>query len=199
MKALKVIGIILLVIVVGVGGFVMFLKGESHLERSIIIKAPAEKVFMVVNDFSQNNQWSPWFMIDPDTKYVFSENTVGVGAYYSWDSEHPDVRTGKQEIMESIENEYVNTQMWFGGMTGTYTAAYILKPLDNGVELTWTLESKADNAGEKFFIDYISEEAIGGVYEEGLKNLKIYVEGLPDPEPVQEEIGTDSSEVESAM
>jgi len=183
-----------LVIALGIAGFVMTLKGESHLERSITINVPAEKVFMVVNDFGKNKNWSPWFMIDPATKYVFSDNTVGVGASYSWDSEHPDVRTGKQEILESTENEYVNTQMWFGGMTGTYTAAFILKPLGDGVEITWTLESKADNAGEKFFIDYISEEAIGTAYEQGLKSLKTYIEGLPNPEP--EILELDSVQVE---
>ena len=197
MKALKIIGIIALVIVVAIIGFVMSLKGESHLERTIAINASADKVYSVVNDFGENKNWSPWFMIDPETKYEFSENTIGVGAKYSWDSEHPDVRTGKQEILESIENEYVNTQMWFGGMTGTYTAAFKIKPTENGVDLTWTLESKADNAGEKFFIDYISEDAIGTAYDEGLVSLKTYVEGLPDPEPELNEV--DSLGVVEAM
>ena len=196
MKILKIIGIIVLVIVIGIIGFVMTLKGESYLERSITIKAPAEKVFMVVNDFSYNEHWSPWFQMDPDTKYDFSEITAGVGATYSWDSEHQDVGTGKQEILESIENEYVNTQMWFGEMTGKYKAAFILKSMDGGTEVTWTYEGKADAAMEKFFIDYLVDAMLGPKYEEGLENLKTYIEALPDAEPEPEMIEPDSVQVE---
>jgi len=199
MKALKIIGIILLVLVVGIAGFVMSLKGESHLERSIIVNAPAEKVFRVVNDFSYNDQWSPWFMIDPDTKYVFSENTSGVGAYYEWDSENPEVMKGRQEMLESRSNEYVNTSMEFVGMTGTYTAAFILEPNGEGTEVTWTYEGKADAVGEKFFIDYLTESMLAPSYEEGLENLKKLVEGLPDPAPVQEVLEVDSTEVEAII
>ncbi len=52
MKAFKIIGIIVLVLVLGVVGFIMSLNGEGYLERSIVVNAPAEKVFLVVNDLA---------------------------------------------------------------------------------------------------------------------------------------------------
>lgn len=194
MKALKIIGIVLLVIVLAIAGFVMSLKGESHLERSITINAPAERVFMVVNDASNNKHWSPWFQIDPNTKYVFTDNTVGVGAKYTWESDHEKVGSGVQKIVESRENEYVNTTMAFGGMTGKYSAAFLLNPVDGGTEVTWTYEGKADAAIEKFFIDYLVDSMLGPMYEEGLENLKVYVEGLPNSEPVKEVIENGSGD-----
>lgn len=199
MKALKIIGIILLVIAVGIVGFIMTLKGESKLERNITINAPAEKVFMVVNDASYNKHWSPWFQIDPNTKYVYTDKTVGVGAKYTWDSEHEQVGSGVQEIVESRENEYVNTTMSFGGMTGQYSAAFILKSTENGTDVTWTYEGKADAAIEKFFVDYLVDSMLGPMYEEGLENLKEYIEGLPNPQPVQPIIESDSTNVEEVM
>jgi len=139
---------------------------------------------MVVNDFAYAKDWSPWLQIDPNAVYVYSENTAGKGANYTWESENDQVGIGRQEIIESVENELVNTSMMFGDMKGKYTAAFILKPTDGGTEVTWTLVSKASNGGvmEKFFVDYISSEVIGSTYEEGLEKLKSFVEGLPNSE-----------------
>ncbi len=199
MKALKIIGIIVLVIVLSIAGFIISLKGEGHLERSITINAPAEKIFTVVNDFGYNDKWSPWFMIDPNTKYVFSENTVGVGAYYTWESDNPEVMSGRQEILDSKANEYVNTKMEFKDMTGEYTAAVILKSVDGGTEVTWTYEGKADAVGEKFFIDYLTESMLAPSYEEGLQNLKKLVEGMPDSQPEPTITEVDSIAVEEVL
>ncbi len=201
MKALKTIGIILLVLVLGVAGFIMSLNGEGKLERSTIINAPVEKVFMVVNNFAYAKDWSPWFQIDPNTVYVYSENTAGLGANYTWESENDQVGTGRQEIIESVENELVNTRMAFGGMVGEYTAAFILKPVEGGTEVIWTLVSKASNGGaqEKFFVDYISDKVIGSTYEEGLEKLKSFIEGLPDPEPEVMQPDSTALEIEEVV
>jgi len=181
MKALKIIGIIVAVIGLAVIAFIMTLKGEGHLERSITINAPVEKVFKVVNDFSYTKDWSPWFQIDPDTKYEYSENTVGVGAKYTWASEDENVGTGEQEIIEVKENELVHTSMAFGGMTGIYYASFILhKTDDNTTELTWTYEGTADAVMEKFFIDYLAESILGGMYDQGVVSLKKFIEEMPD-------------------
>ncbi len=106
---------------------------------------------------------------------------MGVGTNYTWESDNPDVMTGKQEILESRAPEYINTQMWFGEMTGFFTAAFILKPVSDGTEVTWTYEGKSEAIMEKFFSDYLMEPMLGLKYEEGLVNLKTYIEELPDP------------------
>lgn len=184
MKVLKIIGIIVAILLVVIVVFILSLKGKGHLERSITIDAPSEKVFAVVDDLASAKSWSPWFQIDENTNYEFSDNTSGVGAYYTWDSENPQVLSGRQEIIEVIPNELVNTSMSFGGMTGTYHASFILHAKDNNTtDLTWTYDGEADAIMEKFFIDYITESMLGPSYEKGLENLKTYIEGLPDPEP----------------
>ena len=183
MKVLKIIGIILLVVIVIVAVWVMTLSGETHLERNITINASVEKVFNVTNDFGQNKHWSPWFKIDPETVWTYSENTVGAGAYYTWSSENSNVGVGRQELLESVANERVKTQMEFdGGGTGTFTADFIFEVDGKGTKLTWTFDGKADGIGDKIFIA-MSEFILGPTYEEGLVNLKTYIENLPDPEP----------------
>ncbi len=175
----------MLVLALSAVGFIMSLSGEGKLERTTTINAPIEKVFMVVNDFAYAKDWSPWMQIDPNAVYVYSENTAGLGANYTWESDNEQVGNGRQEIIESIPNELVNTRMVFGDMVGDYTAAFILKHTNEGTEVTWTLVSKASNGGvmEKFFVDYISSNVIGPTYEEGLEKLNSFIVGLPNPEP----------------
>jgi len=197
MKILKIIGLIVLAIVVIAGIWVMTLSGEAHLERSITINAPVEKVFNVTNDFGQAKHWSPWFRIDPETVWTYSENTVGAGAYYTWSSEHSNVGVGRQDLLESVPNERVITQMEFDGGSGTFTADFILEVDGEGTKLTWTFDGKADGIGDKIFVA-MSESILGPTYEEGLGYLKTYVEDLPDSEPVMEEemMESDSTIVE---
>ncbi len=196
MKALKIIGIILAVIVLAALVFIMTLKGEGHLERSITVQVPVEKVFRVANDLAYAKDWSPWFQIDPETKYVFSARTSGVGAKYTWESDHSDVGTGEQEIIEVKENELVKTRMAFGGMTGTYYASFVLRKInDTTTEVTWTYDGKADAVLEKLFIDYGTEPVLGPVYEQGLASLKAYLEGLPASVPAGERLSKDTTVV----
>ena len=198
MKILKIIGVILLAIVVILAIWVMTLSDEAHLERTATVNAPIEKVFGVVNDFGQVNEWSPWMKIDPEAKYTYSTNLVGAGAYYSWTSDHKDVGNGRQDILESIENERVVTKMDFGGMTGTYTADFVLEADGDATKVTWTFDGQTDAIGEKIFLVF-TDAMLGPSYDEGLSNLKTYIEGLPDPEPevIEEEIiDSDSTMVE---
>ncbi len=161
-------------------GYGMTLSGESHLERSIPLNASAEKVFNELNSFKTLTKWSPWTKIDPETKYVYSGPEYGVGARYEWDSDHPDVRQGAQEIIESVENEYIKTKMEFG-IEGQFTAEFILERKDGQTILTWTYDGKVESLMWKYIMLGV-EGKLGPMYESGLNDFSYYVEHLPDPE-----------------
>ena len=199
MKILKIIGIVILAIVVILFIWTMTWPTEAHLERTATVNAPVEKVFAVVNDFSQTKEWNPWMKIDPNAVYTYSENLVGAGAYYSWTSDHDQVGNGRQELLESIPNERIKTKMEFGGMDGLYTADFILEADGENTKLTWSYDGKGDAMMDKMFMNFI-ESFLGSTYDQGLADLKTYIEGLPDPEPVEEEImESDSTSVEEVL
>jgi uncharacterized protein YndB with AHSA1/START domain len=181
MKTLKLIGIVLAVILIIIIGWGLTLSGESHLERSITINAPVEKVFKSVNTFNNIKEWSPWARMDPNIIIDYSGPESGVGAKYDWESEDENVGIGSQEILESRENEYVKTQMVFG-IEGEFFAEFILKPVEGGTEVTWTYDGKVQSFMWKFIMLGM-EGQLGPMYEQGLEDLKTYIESLPDPEP----------------
>jgi hypothetical protein len=179
MKILKVLGITLLSMTIIFLLIGVFLSGHAYLERTIIIDASPEKVYNQVNQFDDLEYWSPWVMMDPDAVYTFSGPDSGVGAIYTWDSEDPNIAQGAQEIVESTPHSYVKTIMNFGGMKGEHFAEFILEPTEGGTAVTWTYEGTE----EDFFMRYFmagTNMFLGPMYEEGLENLKSYVEELPD-------------------
>jgi uncharacterized protein YndB with AHSA1/START domain len=194
MKILKIIGLIIVILVVGLGLTGMLLSGEARLERSIVIEAPVEKVFKELNTFNNVYEWSPWMNMDPDMKTEFSGPEYGVGATYSWQSEDPNVGFGSQTLTESRENEYIKTEMTFD-MPGENYAEYILEPDGEGTKLTWTYYGKTSQFMMKFMMLGL-DSFLGPQYEQGLADLKTYIEGLPDPEPeMAEPMAMDSTVV----
>lgn len=200
MKAFKITGIVLLVIVVLVVGISFALPSNTHVERSIVINASTEKVFSEVNTFNNLLDWSPWAQIDAEnTNWVFSGPEYGVGAKYNWSSENPDVGTGFQEIIESVPFELVKTRMQFADMEGDQFASFILAPEEDGVKLTWTYDGVMSGVMNKYVGAFFMDAILGPFYEKGVNALKVRIESMPDPEPAIEVVESDTTTVEDTM
>ena len=53
------------------------------VQRAISIKAPAERIFALINDFHQWGTWSPYENKDPAMKRTYSGAESGKGAVYA--------------------------------------------------------------------------------------------------------------------
>jgi len=172
MKFIKVLlGVIVtLVVLVLIGG--MILPSERHVERSIVVEAEPAEVFAMVNDFREFNKWSPWATYDPEgTRYEFSGPDAGVGSTMSWSSEHPNVGSGTQEIVDSEPNTMVKSKLTFEGFDTPSYAAFILEPTDGGTRLTWSFDANFDNMIGRY-MGLMMDKWVGDEYERGLARLK---------------------------
>ena len=198
MKVLKFIGLGLIAIVVSAAIYASFQPKEGQIDRTIVIERSPEFIYPEVSTMKMYNEWSPWFTIDPETKYTYEGPESGVGAKMSWDSEHPDVGAGSQWIVEAKEYELVTLQLDFG-FTGGFYADLLLKPVENGTEVTWTYRYEDLDLMGAFFASIMdSEGMVADSYVTGLQQLKEYIEAKPMPETevMEEEMPTDSLEVE---
>ena len=178
MKLLKILGIIILILgIVALLG-VLLLPSDSHVDRSTTINASPAKVFSVVNNMKKSNEWSPWFDIDPNTEYSYEGPDAGVGAKMSWKSDHKDVGSGSQWIVESVPNEKVGLNLRFEGFEDDANAAISLSEEGEGTKVTWSFDSKMK--GLYKFFGLMMDGMLGPQYEKGLASLKSYVEGLPE-------------------
>lgn len=169
---LKKILIVVAVIVVGFLGFVFTRPDSYHVERTRTIDAPVATVFDLVNDMKARAAWYPWDKLDPNIKRTYSEQTEGVGASYEW-SGNDQVGSGRQEILESVENQKVVDSLEFKTpFESTSTASFVFTPKgDHKTEVTWAIDG-GDGFQTRVMNVFMSmDDAIGEDFEKGLGYL----------------------------
>jgi len=175
-KIVKILlGVLLtLAVLLVIGG--MLLPSEQHVERTVIVEAEPAEVFALVNDFREFNKWSPWAEYDPEgTRYEFGGPATGVGSTMSWSSEHPNVGSGMQEIVDSQPDKMVRTRLVFDGFDTPSYATFELAPTDGGTRVTWSFDANLDNMVGRY-MGLMMDQWVGADYERGLERLKELVE-----------------------
>ncbi|MEM7719367.1 MAG: SRPBCC family protein [Pseudomonadota bacterium] len=176
MRILKwLLGIVVVLAIIFVAGG-MLLPREVTVARSIQIDAPPQAVFPHVNSLKATEGWSPWLERDPNVQLSYNDTEAGVGAAMEWASDEPTVGTGKQEIIESNENESVVTALDFGDM-GLAQAKFLLDDTGGATTITWTLDTDMGAGPMGRWMGLMMDSWVGGDYEQGLVNLKALVEG----------------------
>lgn len=175
MRFLKRIFLTLIILVLVLAGASFLLPGKAEVSRSVTINAPAEAIFPYVNSMQETEKWSPWLSRDPETKLSYSGPEAGVGNTLNWASEHPQVGTGSQEVIESVQNQTVKTALDFGPM-GKATASFVLQPKGEETQVTWGFESDLGLNPMSRWMGLMMDKWVGTDYERGLENLKALVE-----------------------
>ena len=163
------LGVVVLIFVVG--GFVM--PRTVEVSREAVVSAPPEKIFPHVSSLKAFNKWSPWMEMDPDMKLTYSGPEVGIGQKSSWESQN--MGNGSQTITELAENEKVVTDLDFGPM-GTAQAQFLLVPVGEGTQVTWSLKSDLGNNPLARWFGPMLRSGVSQDYDKGLAKLKQLVE-----------------------
>jgi hypothetical protein len=146
------------------------LSEKWHFEKSISVNTTPNRIYQLTTDLKNWEKWSPWFALDINTKWTFSDSTFGVGAWYTWSSKESKVGAGKLTIIEAIENQSNKYIIEFEGMDAS-KAGFILTPEgDNTTKVTWTLEG--ENKGIAKWFGLLMVVFVGNDYEKGLENIK---------------------------
>ena len=167
--ALAVLGLMVLFGVIG-----LFLPSSQHVERQIIIDAPASRVFPYLNDFRKFNEWNPWARLDPNTRYTFSGTDSGTGAIMQWSREHEHVGNGSQRIVDSKLNEFVKTELDFG-FGAPANATFTLSESAGQTTVVWAFDAYLGNTISRYF-GLMMDNWVGASYDQGLADLKALVE-----------------------
>lgn len=178
MKVVKIIGVIVILLIISFIIAIVSLPSTAYMERSVLVEASAEQVYLELISHRNFNQWSPWAMKDAETHYEYKGPALGVGAKITWSSSHQDIGKGSMEIIDTIENQQVTCIMTFEGYEGTPTSSFVLKPQGAGTQLTWTYHETNISGLNKIFMLGI-DGFLGSDYEIGLDNLKKRIESAP--------------------
>jgi uncharacterized protein YndB with AHSA1/START domain len=142
------------------------------VRRAITVRAPAEKIFPLINDFHQWGSWSPYENKDPAMKRSYSGPTGGKGAVYGWEG-NKNVGSGRMEILEaSAPSKIVIKLDFFAPFEGHNTAEFTMLPQGDATTITWLMHGPAPFMNRMMQVFMNLDHMIGKDFEVGLANLK---------------------------
>jgi uncharacterized protein YndB with AHSA1/START domain len=171
----EVIAIIAIILAIAIAIVLLIALTKPNtfaVQRAISIKAPAEKIFALINDFHQWGTWSPYENKDPAMKRTYSGANSGKGAVYAWDG-NKNVGSGRMEILDtSVPSKIVIKLDFFKPFEGHNTAEFTMLPQGDATNLTWVMRGPAPFMSKVMQVFMNIDKMIGKDFEVGLANLK---------------------------
>ena len=142
------------------------------VQRATTVRAPAEKIFALINDFHRWGTWSPYEARDPAMKRSYSGPANGVGAVYGWDGNN-NVGAGRMEILDASAPAKIVIKLdFFRPFEGHNTAEFTMLPQGDATHLTWLMHGPAVFVSKVMQVFINLDHMIGKDFEIGLANLK---------------------------
>jgi hypothetical protein len=164
-------------VIVAFLAFVATRPSAFQVERAATIKAPAGKIFPILNDFHQWSTWSPWEKMDPAMKRTHSGAPSGMGAIYEWEG-NKKVGKGRMEITDVAPDSRVTLKLDFlAPFEAHNTTDFTLRPAGNSTTLSWAMRGRHRFMGKVMSIFINMDKMIGKDFEAGLANIKGMAEG----------------------
>jgi uncharacterized protein YndB with AHSA1/START domain len=179
---LEIIAIIAAVLAVAV--LVVLLLASTKpdtfsVQRSVVVKAPAERIFPLISNFHQWANWSPWENRDPTMKRTFSGSESGNGAVYAWDG-NKNVGSGRMEILDASSPSKIVIKLdFFKPFEGHNTAEFSLRPQSEAgpsTNVDWVMRGPAPFTHRLMQVFMNFDKMIGKDFEAGLAKLKSLAE-----------------------
>ena len=142
---------------------------EIHVEKSITMDVPRDKVGAIVSDFHQWPIWSPWLLMEPEA----SVDVASDGQSYTWEGTH--IGAGSMaKVLENLPNEIMYELNFLKPFKSQAQVKFILDEDETGTQITWIMDSTLP-----FFLSFLKKmmvAVVGMDYERGLTMLKDYAE-----------------------
>jgi hypothetical protein len=169
---LTTIVIILVVVIAAVLIYAATRPNDFVVTRSAGIKAPAEAIFPLINDFRRWPEWSPYEKLDPQMKRTLSGAESGKGAAYAWEG-NSKAGKGRMEITNSAPSSLVSLKLDFEKpFKANNTVDFSLAPSGNGTTVTWAMRGARPFIAKLMGLFMNFDTLIGKDFEAGLDNLK---------------------------
>jgi hypothetical protein len=145
------------------------------VERSAMIGASPERIFPLIEDFSQWRSWLPYEKRDPDMKRSFN-GTSGKGAIYEWDGNR-QVGKGRIEITDMSKPSRVTIMLdMIKPFEGHNIVDFTIEPRGAATQVTWAMRGSCAYMAKLMGLFCNMDNMIGRDFETGLANLKAMAE-----------------------
>ncbi len=165
-------GVLALVAVLAVGGWLM--GSDFSVTRSVLVKAPPEKIYPLVADPRNWKQWSVWNLRDPAMAITYSGPPSGTGAVWEWRSATEG--DGRMSFTRAEAPGLLAYELYFPDFGTTSLGELRLVPEAGATRVSWSMRG---NMGRNPFFSWFAlfaDGMVGKDFEAGLANLKAVAE-----------------------
>lgn len=164
--------IVLVVVIAAVLVYAATRPNDFVVTRSASIKAPAETIFPLINDFRRWPEWSPFEKLDPGMQRTLSGADSGKGAAYAWEG-NSKAGKGRMEITNSVPSSQVALKLDFEKpFRANNTVDFTLWPSGEGTTVTWAMRGARPFIAKLMGLFMNFDALIGRDFEAGLDNLR---------------------------
>ena len=158
---------------------------EFAVRRTADIRAPADKVFGLINDFRQWPKWSPWEKLDPNLRRTLSGAEAGRGSVYEWEGDKR-VGAGRMEILDSVPHSRIDIKLSFiKPFKAENRTAFTITPVDGASRVLWEMSGTNNFMFKVMGLVMNMDKMVGTDFEKGLAAMKGEAERAALPEPEQ--------------
>lgn len=173
---LKIVVIVIVVLIAALLIYAATKPDTFRVQRSISIKAPAEKIFAILSDFRQSESWSPYEKKDPTMKRTFSAAASGKGAVYEF-AGNKEVGKGRLLITDTVPSSKITIVLDIVEPFEAHNIVeYTLDPKGGATDVTWGMTGQSPYIAKVICIFMNMDRMIGKDFEAGLANLKAVAE-----------------------
>ncbi len=170
MKALRIIGIIVLVLlaIFFIGG--SFLPKTYSIHRSTLIKATDSVVYMNVADMNNFLKWNPWLKMEPTAKVKISGPSAQPGNLWEWQGK--ELGTGSMELLKV--NPYTSLEYklrFIEPFESSANCTFSFEKTAEGTNVVWGMNGEATNLADRWMglsMDMMMDKD----FTNGLQSLK---------------------------
>ncbi len=174
MKAMKwFIGIAVLLAAVVLGGGMAISPGFV-VTRSVVIDAPADKVFGLLEDPRAWKRWSVWNRRDPNMQIEYQGPQTGNGAQWSWHSRTEG--DGAMTFVRVDPGKRLGYELFIADFGSTSSGAFDLEPQGAHTRVTWWMRGDMGANPLMRWMSLLADRMVGKDFEAGLANLKTLAE-----------------------
>ncbi|ANH83365.1 hypothetical protein A8C56_22375 [Niabella ginsenosidivorans] len=154
---------------------------QQQVVRSVVINAPAKKVYEQMLLLQNFNNWSIWGKADSSIQYTSNRIPDGqVGTTITWNGNALLSGKGKIQLTGLLENRQITHHITL--LEPQHLEAdskFDLTEQNNATSVTWTFTVPSERPWNVYNLFYSLDKEKGAEFEKGLQALKMMIEKAP--------------------
>lgn len=176
MSVLAIILTLIVVLIVAVLAVAATKPDTFSISRSTAMRAPADRIFPLINNLRAHESWSSFDKPDPAVDKVHSGAREGTGAVYEWNGEG-QAGAGRLAITESVAPSRIGMQLdMLKPIKAGNQVVFTLQPQGDSTEVSWAMQGRRPFIIKVMHVFFNMDRMVGGEFENSLEKLKTLVE-----------------------